>query len=67
MGGRLARSCRECQCWCCPHWPSVALADGVGNLYQRMHREGDLLIAGRRVSDIPALLRECLQGGAVRR
>ena len=38
----------------------MALADGVGNLYQRMHREGDLLIAGRRVSDIPALLRECL-------
>ena len=26
-----------------------------------MHREGDLLIAGRRVPDIPELLRECLE------
>ena len=45
-----------------PETPSLAergLADGVGNLYQRMHKEGDLLIAGRRVSEIPALLREC--------
>ena len=49
---------------CFPELPSLAergLADGVGNLYQRMHKEGDLLIAGRRVSEIPALLRECLK------
>ena len=48
---------------CFPEIPSLAergLGDGVGNLYQRLYREGDLLLAGRRVSDIPALLRECL-------
>ena len=46
-----------------PELPSLAergLKDGVGNLYQRLQREGDLILAGRRVSDIPSLLRECL-------
>ena len=49
---------------CFPELPSLAergLKDGCGNLYQRMFREGSLKIAGRRVSDIPALLRECLE------
>ena len=32
--------------------------DGVGNLYERMHERGELLIAGRRISDIKALLNE---------
>ena len=36
------------------------LADGVGNLYQRMADRGELLQAGRRVSDVPSLLAECL-------
>ena len=36
------------------------LADGVGSLYRRMHERGELLIAGRRVSDIGALLAEVL-------
>ena len=47
-----------------PELPSLAergLADGVGNLYQNLHREGDLILAGRRVSDIRSLLRECLE------
>ena len=35
------------------------LADGVGNAYQKMHERGELIVAGRRVSDIGALLREC--------
>ena len=46
-----------------PEHPSLAargLADGVGNLYQKMHKRGELIIAGRRVSDVGALLRECL-------
>lgn len=46
-----------------PEYPSLAargLADGVGNLYQRMHARGEMIVAGRRVSDIGALLRECL-------
>ena len=46
-----------------PEYPSLAtrgLADGVGNLYVKMHAKGELIIAGRRVSDIGALLRECL-------
>ena len=49
---------------CFPELPTLAergLKDGVGNLYQLLEREGDLLIAGRRVSDIAALLRECLR------
>ena len=46
-----------------PEHPSLAargLADGVGNLYQKMHERGELIVAGRRVSDIGALLREAL-------
>ena len=46
-----------------PELPSLAargLADGVGNLYQRMYDRGELVQAGRRVSDIPALLAEIL-------
>ena len=45
-----------------PEIPSLAergLGDGVGNLYERMHERGELMIAGRRVSDIVALLKEC--------
>lgn len=48
---------------CFPEHPSLAargLADGVGNVYARMHARGELIIAGRRVSDIGQLLRECL-------
>ena len=46
-----------------PEHPSLAargLGDGVGNLYVKMHARGELIVAGRRVSDIGALLRECL-------
>ena len=46
-----------------PELPSLAergLADGVGRLYQRMAERGELLQAGRRVSDVGALLREAL-------
>ena len=32
--------------------------DSVGNLYEKMHERNELLIAGRRISDISALLRE---------
>ena len=49
---------------CFPELPSLAergLADGVGGLYQQMADRGELFQAGRRVSDIPALLRECLE------
>ncbi len=49
---------------CFPEFPSLAergLVDGVGNLYQQMADRGELFQAGRRVSDIPALLRECLE------
>ena len=45
-----------------PEHPDLAtrgLADGVGNAYVKMHQLGELIIAGRRVSDIGALLREC--------
>ena len=48
---------------CFPELPSLAergLADGVGDLYVRMAQRGELFQAGRRVSDLPALLRECL-------
>ena len=48
---------------CFPETPSLAergLADGVGDLYQRMHRRGELIVAGRRVSDIEVLLGEAL-------
>ena len=49
---------------CFPETPSLAergLADGVGDLYQRMARRGELICAGRRVSDIEALLGEALE------
>ena len=45
-----------------PEHPDLAtrgLGDGVGRLYQQMHERGELIVAGRRVSDIGALLREC--------
>ena len=46
-----------------PEHPGLAargLGDGVGNAYVKMHERGELIVAGRRVSDIGALLRECL-------
>ncbi len=49
---------------CFPELPDLkarGLADGVGNLYSEIARTGDLLIAGRRVADIHALLREVLR------
>ena len=48
---------------CFPELPSLAargLADGVGNLYVRLEQRGELIIAGRRVSDVGALLAEVL-------
>ena len=48
---------------CFPELPSLAergLADGVGDLYRRMADRDELFHAGRRVSDLAALLRECL-------
>ena len=48
---------------CFPELPSLAergLGDGVGDLYQRMAGHGELFQAGRRVSDVGALLREVL-------
>ena len=49
---------------CFPELPSLAargLSDGVSALYCQMAERGELFQAGRRVSDIPALLRECLE------
>ena len=46
-----------------PELPSLAargLADGVGGVYVRMAERGELIQAGRRTSDIGALLREVL-------
>ena len=46
-----------------PEIPSLVergLGDGVGDLYTRMARRGELFQAGRRVSDAGALLREAL-------
>ena len=37
------------------------LADGCGRLYLDMAQRGELMQAGRRVSDVPALLREALR------
>ena len=51
-------------CACFPEVPSLAergQADGVGGLYEQMAERGDLFQAGRRVSDIPALIAECLR------
>ena len=48
-------------CAAFPELPSLAergLADGVGGLYQEMARRGELIQAGRRVSDVGALLQE---------
>ena len=48
---------------CFPELPSLAergLADGVGNLYTLMSQRGELFQAGRRVSDIPSLLKTCM-------
>ena len=48
---------------CFPEYPDLrvrGLGDGVGNLYQKMHDRNELIVAGRRVSDIGSLLRECL-------
>ena len=47
-----------------PHTPSLGergLKDGVGKLYVTMNNHGDLLLAGDRVSDVAALLRECVK------
>ena len=47
-----------------PELPSLAergLADGVGGLYAEMRQRGELIQAGRRVSDLGELLRECLR------
>ena len=43
-----------------PDLRARGLADGVGALYRRMAERGELLVAGRRVSDISALLAETL-------
>ena len=46
-----------------PEIPSLSergLADGVGNRYVRMYERDELLVAGQRVSDIGALLSECV-------
>ena len=53
-----------------PELPSLAergMADGVGRLYQRMAERGELIQAGRRVSDIGALLREARERWGVPR
>ncbi|MCY4468373.1 MAG: terminase large subunit [Thiotrichales bacterium] len=47
-----------------PELPDVrerGLADGVGNLYVRMVERGELLLAGRHVADVRALLGEVLE------
>ena len=47
-----------------PELPSLGergLADGVGRLYLDMAARGELMQAGRRVSDVGALLREALR------
>ena len=49
---------------CFPVSPSLSergLSDGVGNLYVRMEQRGELIQAGGRVSDIPALLSEVME------
>ena len=48
---------------CFPELPTLAergLRDGVGGRYQKMFDRGELLVAGRRVSDIRSLLSACL-------
>ena len=59
-GPRPGRSTRSA---CFPELPTLAergLADGVGRLYADCFRRGELILAGRRVSDIGAMLREAL-------
>ena len=49
---------------CFPELPALrerGLADGVGNLYERMVERDELIVAGRRVSDVSALLAEVRQ------
>ena len=49
---------------CFPEIPSLrdrGMSDGVGALYSRMASLGELFQAGRRVSDVGALLRESLK------
>ena len=46
-----------------PELPALTergVADGVGSLYRRMAERGELIVAGRRVSDIPSLLAEAV-------
>ena len=48
---------------CFPELPGLSergMLDGVGRRYLDMHRAGDLMVAGPRVSDIHALLSEAL-------
>ena len=48
---------------CFPELPDLrerGLADGVGRLYVEMHARGELIVAGRRVSDPGELLAEAL-------
>ena len=44
-----------------PDLHSRGVADGVGNLYSLAEEHGELIRAGERVADIPALLREVLE------
>ena len=51
-------------CACFPEIPILAergQADGVGGLYEQMAERDELFQAGRRVSDIPALIAESLR------
>ena len=44
-----------------PDLRARGLRDGVGALYGELVRRGELVIAGRRVASVPALLREALR------
>ena len=72
LGGSAAMSAAACY-WpdtgrlvcraCFPTLPSLAergRLDGVGDRYERMLERRELLIAGNRVSDVPALLNDVL-------
>lgn len=43
-----------------PGLPERGIRDGVGGRYVLMEREGSLIVAGRRVSDVPSLLQTVL-------